>query len=219
MNKFFKLIIWPIILIPFAYLAITYNQLPAQLAMQFDLTGTPTRFGSKNELWIFLLIITMVSLAVYFLLPAAYKIDPKKSSVRNKPALHRMALVISIFLAVISCMIISTALQGNIRPNIRFVFGTMGLMWCLLGNYMYNLKPNNIAGMRLPWTLNDEDNWKRTHWMAAKLWFAGGFFTFLLALFAPVTIMIVAAVVIAIVTTVIPAVYSYQLHTKRKAVH
>ena len=43
-----------------------------------------------------------------------------------------------------------------------------------MGNYMPKLKVNHTVGIRLPWTLQSEDNWHKTHRLAGKLWVLGG---------------------------------------------
>ncbi len=67
MKKIFNLLIWPIFLAPFVYLVVVWPSLPSQVPMHFDLHGNPDRIGSKNELIIVLLIITVISMAISYL--------------------------------------------------------------------------------------------------------------------------------------------------------
>jgi uncharacterized membrane protein len=216
MNKLLNLIIWPVLLAPVIYLALVWNSLPNTLATHFDLHGNPDQYSSKSQMWIYIPLITVIGVLIYLLLPLAYKVDPKKSAVENKTRLKRLAIAIAIFTSFIGCVIINSAIKGNIRLNIRLVFGSMGLFWCIIGNYMYNLKPNYFAGLRLPWTLSDEENWKKTHWLAGKLWFAGGLLILIIALLLPETILIIATMTVAMLTAFVPAVYSYRLYRKQK---
>jgi len=91
----------------------------------------------------------------------------------------------------------------------------VGLLFAVVGNYMYNIKPNYFAGIRLPWTLENEDNWKKTHMLAGKLWFAGGLLVALTALFLPDKIALIFTFSIIILLTIIPTVYSYRLYKKQ----
>lgn len=217
MNKFFKIIAWPVLLAPLAYLALAWDSLPARVATHFDIHGNPDKYDSKSGMWLYISIIVAVSIAIYILLPLTYRIDPRKTAVDNKTRLQRLAFVLAIFISFVGCLLINSSIQGKIRLNMRLVFGSMGLLWCILGNYFYNIKPNYFAGLRLPWTLNDEDNWKKTHWLAGKLWFAGGLLILAAALFLPRTSVIVTTVCIALLIIMIPAVYSYKLYKKKKA--
>ncbi|MCC9168731.1 DUF1648 domain-containing protein [Pontibacter harenae] len=45
-----EIAIWAIILVPFAYLAFSWNQLPDQVPIHFDLKGEVNGWGSKFAL-------------------------------------------------------------------------------------------------------------------------------------------------------------------------
>jgi len=97
----------------------------------------------------------------------------------------------------------------------KFVFVAMGLLFALLGNNMYNLQPNYFAGLRLPWTLENEDNWKKTHHLAGRLWFFGGIFFAGMALLLNIEWLSYASIVILSVLVLIPVFYSYNLYRKQ----
>ncbi|MDP9040747.1 MAG: SdpI family protein, partial [Bacteroidota bacterium] len=98
----------------------------------------------------------------------------------------------------------------------RFILAGAGLLFAFIGNYMHNIKPNYFAGFRLPWTLENEENWKKTHALAGKLWFVGGIFISVICLLLPPKPSIAAFYTIMIVITLIPCVYSYRLYRKQK---
>ena len=50
-------------------------------------------------------------------------------------------------------------------------FGT-GLLFMIIGNYLPKVKQNNTIGIRVVWTLQDEENWSATHRFSGKLWVA-----------------------------------------------
>ena len=98
--------------------------------------------------------------------------------------------------------------------SMRYIFAGVGLLLCLIGNYMHTIKPNYFAGLRLPWTLNNEDNWRKTHLLAGKLWFIGGLATAILCLLVPDTVAIVLFFIATIVLVLVPVIYSYRLYRK-----
>jgi uncharacterized membrane protein len=69
------------------------------------------------------------------------------------------------------------------------------------------------VGIKLPWTLNDEENWNKTHKLAGKVWLVGGVAFFFL-IFVPASFMTIAVLFIALVITTIPVVYSYLLYSQ-----
>ena len=216
MNKYFKILIWPIAVIPLVYLLVIWKSLPEKIAMHFDLQGHPDRYGDKTELLVMTGVLALVSIGLFFLLSNIYKIDPKKYAIENKDRLIRMAFVISIFISAMACFIIYSSAKGGFELGIRYVFAGVGLLFCFIGNYMHNIKPNYFAGFRVPWTLNNAENWRKTHLLAGKIWFAGGLGLSLLCLLLPDTISFIVFFTVTIILVIIPAVYSYRLYKKNK---
>jgi uncharacterized membrane protein len=219
MDKLLKKIAWLVIIAPAAYLAIVWNKLPEKIAMHFNLKGTPNGYGSKNDLTLVIALLTGIAIAIFLLLPLVYKIDTKKTAVENKTRLLRLAFAITLFISFVTCIIINGATRANAGFNIRLVFAGIGLLFCIIGNYFHNIKPNYFAGLRLPWTLENEENWKKTHMLAGKLWFAGGLLIAVLCLLTPVVVSIIIFIIVMIIITVIPFRYSYLLYKNQKALN
>ena len=217
MDRFINKIVWLIIITPGIYLAIVWNKLPERVAMHYNLKGNIDRYGSKNELIVLTAVMTIVAAAIYVLLPLAYKIDPKRYAKENKSRLHRIAFVVTAFLAGILCVLIYSSTHGNMKLSTKLIFAGVGLLFCFTGNYMHNIKPNYFAGFRLPWTLENEGNWRKTHLLGGKLFFAGGFLIAVISLLTPAIVSIIAFFVITITITIIPCIYSYRLYKKQKA--
>lgn len=214
MNKLLNRIVWPIIAIPLVYLAFVWKKLPDRIAVHFNLEGTPDRFGSKNELLVMALVLTGMNILIYLILPNIYRIDPKKYAAENKPRLQRIAFVICVFMAAILCLLIFASMEGSMKFSTKWIFAGVGLLFCFIGNYMHTIKPNYFAGFRLPWTLENEENWKKTHLLGGKLFFAGGLLIAVLCLLVPVKVSIIVFFSVTITVTLIPCIYSYLLYRK-----
>jgi len=218
MNNLFRRIIWLIMLVPAIYLAVLWRNIPQTVPMHFDLKGNVDRYGTRNELLILTAVITILNAIVYLVVSNIYKIDPRKSAPLNKDRMKRIAVGVSVYLSAILVMIIYEIAHNDTRLTVKFVFVAMGLLFALLGNNMYNIQPNYFAGIRLPWTLESEDNWRKTHHLAGRLWFFGGLIFAVVALFlsrelaSPVILALVAVLVI------IPIIYSYSLYKKSKEI-
>src|SRR5438552_16430007 len=141
MDKFLKKIVWLIIIAPAVYLAIIWNKLPEKIAMHFNFKGVPNGYGSKNDLILVTILLTGFAITIFLLLPLVYKIDTKKSAVENKTRLLRLAFAITLFVSFVACIVINGATHGNTGFNIRLVFGSVGLLFCIVGNYMHNMRP------------------------------------------------------------------------------
>ena len=72
-----------------------------------------------------------------------------------------------------------------------------------------SIKPNYFAGFRTPWALENEDNWRATHRLVSKMWFAGGILVTIFALILPSGPATIVMLSLVAVMTIIPFIYSY----------
>lgn len=218
MNKTLNKIIWVIILIPGIYLFAVWNKLPDSIPVHFNLLGNADRFGNKNELIGLVIGLSLLSLLLYYLLTNIYRIDPKRNAAVNKEKLQRFGFAVAIFLLAITCLVIYSGANNISRFSPGLVFSGIGLLFAFIGNYLPNLKPNYFAGFRLPWTLENPDNWKKTHALAGKLWFGGGLALAIICLFLQPELAIIIFGAVMAVITIIPCVYSYKLFKRQKQI-
>ncbi len=211
MNKYLKFLIWPVAAAPLLYLASIWGNLPERIAMHFDLEGKPDRFGNKTELLVMVIVLSAMSVGLFFLLSNIYKIDPKKYAAENKDRLKRMGFIISIFLSAMACFIIYSSVNEGFDMSIGYVFAGVGLLYSVLGNYMHTIKPNYFAGFRLPWTLHSEENWRKTHLLGGKIWFVGGLVIAIVSLLLPNKASAIAFFILTAAMVFIPIIYSYRL--------
>ena len=91
----------------------------------------------------------------------------------------------------------------------------MGIVFIVVGNYLPKCKQSYTVGIKLPWTLNDEENWNRTHRMGGKLWVASGIIL-LLSMLLPASAMVVVVLAVIGVAVFVPTVYSYLLFREKE---
>ena len=164
---------------------------------------------------ILVLSLTALNAVVYLIITNIYKIDPKKYATKNKDRMQRMGFSLSLYLSAVWIMLIYEIAHNNVSMTMKFVFIAMGLLFALIGNNMYNLQPNYFAGIRVPWTLENGDNWKKTHHLAGRLWFFGGVFFAGFVLFLSNEWAGYVGFAILAVLVIIPIFYSYNLYTKQ----
>ena len=104
--------------------------------------------------------------------------------------------------------------HSPINFNIEFIASLMiGIIFIVIGNYMPKSKQSYTMGIKLPWTLDDEDNWTKTHRIGGFLFMITGFLFVINAVFWHTIWILVLAIVICIG---VPIVYSYRLHRKKQ---
>ena len=194
-----------VILLPIVAGLIMWNQLPEQIPSHWNIDGEIDGWSSKAfAVFGFPLIL----LAAQWLCMLGTAADPKKEHHSDKVVQLVLWIIpfISILLEAITYL---TAMGGQVRVEVIMpVF--IGLLFAIIGNYMPKCKQNYTIGIKIPWTLNSEENWNKTHRFAGWLWticgllimltgFVGGFWI----LFVVMLLMVLA-----------PVVYSFILHRK-----
>jgi uncharacterized membrane protein len=174
------------------------------------------RMGAKSNLLLVAFLLAGVSLMAYLLLKNIHKIDPKRVGDRSSASFGRLALGIAVFISVLNLLIIVTSSSGD-RHSIKLIQPLLGLLFAFIGNYLPALKPNYFAGIRLPWTLSSETNWRQTHQLAGKLWFWGGLALAVASMFIPSGTWMILFIIAMVILVLVPCVYSYRLFAKEKA--
>lgn len=202
--------------IPWIYLATIWKNLPERIPVHFGINGTPDKYGEKNQVFIFSSIITAVALLVYFILTNIYKIDPKRYATKQQGTFLKIGMVMIVFLSFVNVIILRWTVQQH-TGSLNLFLVAFGLLFAYFGNIMHSIKPNYFAGLRLPWTLESEANWKATHQFASKIWFVGGILIAILALFIKPMVMFFVMMGIILVMVIIPIIFSYRYFKKEKA--
>jgi len=216
MEKLFKLLVVPIVMVPLAYLAIIWNHLPEQVPVHFGIDGKPDRIGDKNELLTSIFVLAAISFLMWLALVNIHRLDPKRYAAENQKRMQRLGFGLTVFMAAISCMIIYSASNSNSGNSVSWILALIGLLFAFIGNYMPNIKPNYFAGFRLPWTLENEDNWKKTHALVGRLWFPGGLIIAAVCLFLPARFAFYFFMAVMLVITLVPVIFSYRYYQKQK---
>ncbi|MBC7948376.1 MAG: SdpI family protein [Chitinophagaceae bacterium] len=214
MKKILHTITRVVFLIPLVYLLAVWQKLPARIPMHANLNGEVDRYGNSTELVIMICILTMINIGTYLLLSNVHRFSHSKYSDMNKESMQRMASAVSIFIAGIQCTFIYSALTDFSSILSGVLFSAVGLLFSFMGNYMYNIKPNYFAGFRISWTLKNEDNWRKTHHFAGKLWFVGGLLVALICLWLPFKLSLIVFLTIMSLLVIFPFIYSYRIHRK-----
>ena len=98
-----------------------------------------------------------------------------------------------------------------------FIYYGTGLMFMVIGNYLPKVKQNNTIGIRVVWTLQDEENWSATHRFSGKLWVASGVLCMLCGLFGESIAALVLYIVSIMAAAIVSILYSYLFYKKKMA--
>lgn len=208
--------VWLVALLPVIYIALVWKQVPDKVAMHFDINGEPDRYGNKSELALMTGILFVVSLGVYYLMANINRIDPKRYAQENTSRFRKIGFAVTVFMSGLTCFIIYSSINGGSKMDTSLILAAVCLLLAVIGNYMPNLKPNYFAGMRLPWTLEDPENWKATHALAGKIWFIGGILLGIVCFILPQKAAFAVFMTGVVAMVLIPAVFSWRFYVNKK---
>ncbi|HLG03920.1 MAG TPA: SdpI family protein [Bacteroidia bacterium] len=200
--------IWLLILGPLIPILLNWDKFPDKIPTHWNASGEVDSYGGKGALF----IGPLVNLGVYLLLLFLPRIDPRKKNYELfSGAYWTIRLGLAIVLAIVGLVTIFVPLGYDIDVALIIPLTVTGL-FLLLGNQFGRLRHNYFVGIRTPWTLNNEEVWKRTHRLAGKVWVAGSLIMLPLIFLLPAETMSVAFFIYIAVLAIVPIVYSLITH-------
>lgn len=211
-NKFKLKNELPLILLLIVSFAISfyfYPMLPDRIPTHWNFKGEIDGYSGKTAGTFLMPILNLVIYVLFIFLPA---LDPKKENYKLFESTYRyFRYLFHIFFFGMQVLIITAALGYAVDTG-RFVMLGISLLFMLMGNVMGRLKHNYFIGIKTPWTLANEEVWKRTHRLSAYLWTGFGLAGAIMAILK--TNPVVIFLTILIIPTMVPLVYSYAIFKK-----
>lgn len=196
-----------IILLPMIVGVYFWGKLPDPMATHFNFDNEANGW-SPRAFAVFGLPLFMV--AVHLVCLAVTSLDPKRKGISGK-MLQMVMLICPICSVFSSIQIYGYALGMDVNGRM-LVHLLLGVIFILIGNYIPKCRHNYTVGIRLPWTLADEENWNSTHHMAGRLYMAAGLVC-LINIWLQLDWLPFVAITAAVL---VPAGYSLFLYVKKK---
>lgn len=205
-----------IIIIEFSLLLITllitiffWNDLPTKIPIHWNINGEVDRYSNKLSGLLGLYLIPLIFSILY---PIFRKIDPKNKKYKQFEKTWNI-FNITIFLFFIYLYLITIFITLNPKYSIEpFILSAMGIMFIVMGNYMSKIKQNYFIGIKTPWTIENEDNWNKTHRLGGICFIISGLL-FIIGVFLNINPFYTLTPVI-LFSAIIPILYSYILYKK-----
>ena len=185
-----------------------WNRLPDQLPTHWNAAGEVDSYMAKPYAVFgisgFLLVVHLVCTFVTMY-------DPRNVNVPKK--VNQLVLwicpAVGLYVSVLTYL---TAMGTPVNATVTGCF-FVGLVVLVTGYYLPKSRPNYTIGIKLPWTLADDENWEKTHRMAGPIWMVGGVLIILSGMLGKNAVYGVFPVLLIMITA--PTVYSWMLYRKK----
>ena len=196
-----------VILIPILIGLLLWNKLPEQIPTHWGIDGEVDGWSSKAFA---VFGFPSILLALHWICVFASSADP--SSKNYHPKMLRLVLwICPVIGLVIGSLVYATALGYGLKVEVIMPL-LVGLMFIIVGNLLPKCRQSYTMGIKLPWTLNNEENWNKTHRLGGKVWVIGGVITMATAFVGSFWVLLG----VLIMMVALPTVYSLRLHLKQK---
>lgn len=186
-----------------------WDELPMQMTTHWGLDGVADGWSSRPFAVFGLPLILLLAHWICLLFTSL----DKKNRNQSSKAFDMIFWIMPVVSAFTSGIMYMAAFGRSIEiANITLLL--IGLMFVAIGNYLPKIRQNRTLGIKIKWTLENEENWNATHRFGGKVWVIGGLLL-MFGIFLPGQAMVTAMLTGIIVLTVVPVLYSYLYHRKQ----
>jgi uncharacterized membrane protein len=187
--------------------AAIFGRLPARVPIHFGADGLANGWTSRTT---GALMFPLFGALTWALVRFARSVFPASWGARLRDApMAALGFSIAALITALHMMTLHAALHPDESIG-RGVAAALGAQWIAFALVLPRLRRNRLVGIRTPWTLASDENWLRTHRVAAQTFAAAGAGSILAALVAG-RAALVCAIVLTLASGAIPTVYSYRL--------
>ena len=205
-NKGTLIVTSIILLLPMVIGLYLWNKLPEQIPVHWNVYGEVDGWGSRSTL---VFAFPLFTIGLQWLCVLTTSFDKKSGGMKGKPI--QLVLWVCPYVSMVVHTLVYTKILGYDLDAKVIMPLSMGLMFMVIGNLLPKCKRNRNIGIKLPWTLADDENWNKTHRLAGKLWVLGGAVMMASSLLGSHIIFFS----ITLFMGLIPTVYSYLLDRKK----
>lgn len=184
--------------------------IPSVLALILHELVEPKIAGAWHFSWIMPVILVAVHVLLHLITFRENELIGQSEKIVN--ITYWMIPVLSFYVSALF-MMLSFGLSNVIGIAFSVIFGTM---FIFIGNYMPKAKQNRTFGVKIKWTLANDENWAATHRVAAKTWVITGAVV-LLGAFFPEEFALAIMLLAIIPAVFVPVIYSYCFYKKQIA--
>lgn len=196
-----------VLLVPILVGLLLWDRLPERIPSHWGINGEVDGWSSKAFA---VFGFPCILLAMHWVCVLISSADPGNKN--HHPKMIQLVLWICPLIGLVLNSMVYTAALGY-AVNVEIIMPLLvGLMFIIVGNLLPKCRQSFTMGIKLPWTLANEENWNKTHRLGGKTWVIGGIVTMATAFIGSFWILLG----VLIVMMAVPTIYSYCLYRKQK---
>lgn len=209
-NKKQFIITTIVIFLPMIAGFLMWNRLPESLTTHWGASGEAD--GSMGK-FAAITSIPGIIFAMHLFCLFMVQLDPKVDAQSEKALLvaYWAMPLTSLFAGF---MVLGSAMRSTFQP-MNWLNLFFGILFMICGNYLPKCRQNSTLGIRLPWTLTDEENWRRTHRLGGYAFLSGGLIL-LMSSFLGAALQLPLMMVVLLSICLLTTLYSYKLHKEKQ---
>ncbi len=208
-SKIRMLISSIIIVIPAVICAIFSKSINGQIAIHWGINGEPDGFTDPV---IFLILFPLILLALQWIC-VFITVKMNERIEQNNKITAIMYWLFPATSVYVSICVLSYSFGYELNV-ISLSSALFGVLFLFMGNYMPKCRQNSTMGIKIRWTLTNEENWNVTHRFSGKVWCVGGI-VLLAASLLPFKATVTVFFITLIPMIVLPYLRSFQNYKKQ----
>jgi len=211
-NKWKLLVSSLIILSPILAGLLLWDKLPDNMVTHWGIDGQPDGMSTK--------VFAIFSIPLILLVAHWFCIVMTSFDHKNKDQNSKVFNIIFWIMPAVSLFtntIMYKVALGQYSNINNFSYILISIVFILIGNYLPKCTHNYTIGIKIKWTLENEENWNATHRFGGKVWVICGILLLLCTLLPGHGIAFMVMFITIFAAVLIPMIYSYQYHKKQVA--
>jgi uncharacterized membrane protein len=186
---------------------LTVDMLPERVPTHWGLDGQPDGYSSPGVAAFLLPGFALVLAAILAFVP---RLDPRQEAYTQPGSPYWIiANATLVFMAALHLTIIGFAFGWPIPIGTVVPVG-VGILFVVIGALMERMPPSWFMGIRTPWTLSNDEVWRKTHQVGGICFIVAGLILVVAGFVKPEGLLI-TLLVVAGVSAAVPVAYSWVL--------
>lgn len=222
-------ILWLVSALSVVIAAVSLKYLPDSVPMHFDINGVADRYGSKAEMFVFPVMIVLLTIIYNVVSKKCRKNVDKNSDEKtavvnrnNKKILDTSMIVIAFMFLFLQLAILYTVFKAAANnsadtmpdESYSFITAIMGVAFILLGNMMPKAKKNSAFGIRTHWSMANDKTWSMSNRFGSLILLISGVIMTVCALIFNGFVLAYIYLICLLASIVLSVAYSYSVYKK-----